>query len=144
MARVAIGAGPRQTLNAFREAEAYDRPSLLIAYSHGIGQGSETRDGLDQQYKAVTSGHWPLVRYDPMVRAANGNPFLLDSPRPRMQLDDYRKGELRLRALANTDPAAAGRLPDLAHQTIRQRWQICEEIATRSAGDFPANVRKDH
>lgn len=61
-----------------------------------------------------------------------------------MQLDDYRKGELRLRTLANTNPAAAGRPPDLAHQTVRQRWQICEEMATRSAGDFPANARKDH
>ena len=102
------------------------------------------RHGLDQQYSAVASGHWPLIRYDPMVRAANGNPFLLDSPRPRMQLRDYRKGELRFRALANADPAEADRLRDLAQQTVHQRWQIYEEMASRDAGDFPADARKDH
>jgi len=144
VARVAMGADPQQTLSAFREAEAYDGPSLLIAYSHCIGQGIEMRNGLDQQYKAVASGHWPLLRYDPMVRAANGNPFLLDSPRPRMQLKDYRKGELRFRALANRDPAEAERLGDLAQQSVQQRWQIYEEMATRSAGEFPADARKEH
>jgi pyruvate-ferredoxin/flavodoxin oxidoreductase len=143
VARVAMGADPQQTLSAFREAEAYDGPSLLIAYSHCIGQGIEMRHGLDQQYKAVASGHWPLIRYDPMVRAANGNPFLLDSPRPRIPLRDYRKGELRFRALANTDPTEAERLQDLAQETVRQRWQIYEEMATRSAKDFPADARRD-
>ena len=58
MVRFAMGAGSEQTLRALREAEAYDQPPLLIAYSHCIGQGSELRDGLDQQYKAVASGHW--------------------------------------------------------------------------------------
>jgi pyruvate-ferredoxin/flavodoxin oxidoreductase len=144
VARVAMGADPQQTLSAFREAEAYDGPSLLIAYSHCIGQGIDMRHGLDQQYAAVASGHWPLIRYDPMVRAANGNPFLLDSPRPRMQLSDYRKGELRFRALANRDPTEADRLGDLAQQIVRQRWQIYEEMASRNAGDFPADARKDH
>ena len=110
VARVAMGADPQQTLRAFREAEAYDGPSLIIAYSHCIAHGIDMRDGLDQQYRAVASGHWPLIRYDPVVRAAGGNPFLLDSPRPRMPLADYRQGELRFRALGNTDPAEAERL----------------------------------
>ena len=57
---------------------------------------------------------------------------------------DYRKGELRFRALANSDPAEAERLLDLSQQTVQQRWQIYEEMATRSAGDFPADARKDH
>jgi pyruvate-ferredoxin/flavodoxin oxidoreductase len=142
VARVAMGADPQQTLTAFRESEAYDGPSLLIAYSHCIGQGIDMRFGLDQQYKAVASGHWPLLRYDPMVRAANGNPFLLDSPRPRIQLSDYRNGELRFRSLTNREPDEAERLRDLAQQTVDQRWQIYEEMATRSAGDFPADARK--
>ena len=107
VARVAMGADPQQTLTAFREAEAYDGPSLLIACGHCIGQGIDTRNGLDQQYKAVASGHWPLIRYDPLVRAGGGNPFLLDSPRPRLQLSDYRKGELRFRALAKSNPTEA-------------------------------------
>jgi pyruvate-ferredoxin/flavodoxin oxidoreductase len=144
VARVAMGADPQQTLSAFREAEAYDGPSLLIAYSHCIAQGIEMRSGLQQQYNAVASGHWPLIRYDPAVRAANGNPFLLDSPRPRITLSDYRSGELRFRSLANTDPAEAERLGDLAQQTVRQRWQIYEEMATRHAGDFPADARREH
>ena len=86
VARVAMGADPHQTLTAFREAEAYDGPSLILAYSHCIAHGYDMRKGLDQQYKAVASGHWPLVRYDPTVRARGGNPFQLDSPRPRMPL----------------------------------------------------------
>jgi pyruvate-ferredoxin/flavodoxin oxidoreductase len=144
VARVAMGADPQQTLSAFREAESYDGPSLLIAYSHCIGQGIVMREGLTQQYNAVASGHWPLIRYDPMARAANGNPFLLDSPRPRIGLGDYRKGELRFRTLANSNPAEAERLLDLSQQTVQQRWQIYEEMATRSAGDFPTNGHKDH
>jgi pyruvate-ferredoxin/flavodoxin oxidoreductase len=78
-----------------------------------------------------------------MVRAANGNPFLLDSPRPRMQLSDYREGELRFRSLANRDPAEAERLGDLSQQLVYQRWEIYEGMAARSAGDFPADARKD-
>jgi pyruvate-ferredoxin/flavodoxin oxidoreductase len=144
VARVAMGADPQQTLTAFREAEAYDGPSLLIAYSHCIGQGIDMRHGLDQQYKAVASGHWPLIRYDPLVRAGGGNPFLLDSPRPRLQLSDYRKGELRFRALVKSSPAEAERLGGLAQQTVDQRWQIYEEMATRSAADFPSDARRNH
>ncbi len=143
VARVAMGADPQQTLSAFREAEAYDGPSLLIAYSHCIAHGFEIRDGLDQQYKAVASGHWPLLRYDPMIRAEGGNPFLLDSPRPRLSLQDYRQGELRFRALTNMNPPEAERLADLSQQTVNQRWAIYEEMATRSASEFPADARKE-
>ena len=143
VARVAMGADPQQTLRAFREAEAYDGPSLIIAYSHCIAHGIEMRDGLDQQYRAVASGYWPLVRYDPMVRAAGGNPFLLDSPRPRIALADYTKRELRYRALANTHPAEAERLGILAQEAVDQRWDTYEEMATRGAHRFPADARKD-
>jgi pyruvate-ferredoxin/flavodoxin oxidoreductase len=143
VARVAIGADPQQTLRAFREAEAYDGPSLLIAYSHCIAHGYDMRDGLDQQYRAVASGHWPLLRYDPAVRLADGNPFLLDSPRPRIPLAEYRKRELRFRALADADPAEAERLLGLAQQAADQRWRTYEEMATRTAGEFPADARKD-
>ncbi len=143
VARVAMGADPQQTLSAFREAEAYDGPSLLIAYSHCIAHGIEMRDGLDQQYKAVASGHWPLLRYDPVIRAEGGNPFLLDSPRPRLSLRDYRQGELRFRALTNLNPPEAERLDELAQQTVNQRWAIYEEMATRSASEFPADARKE-
>jgi pyruvate-ferredoxin/flavodoxin oxidoreductase len=143
VARVAMGADPQQTLRAFREAEAYDGPSLIIAYSHCIAHGIEMRDGLDQQYRAVASGYWPLVRYDPMVRAAGGNPFLLDSPRPRIALADYTQRELRYRSLTNAHPAEAERLGILAQEAVDQRWDTYEEMATRGAHRFPADARKD-
>ena len=143
VARVAMGADPQQTLRAFREAEAYDGPSLVIAYSHCIAHGYDLRAGLDQQYRAVASGHWPLMRYDPMRRATGRNPFLLDSPRPRMRLADYRKGELRFRVLANADPAEGERLLGIAQQAAEQRWQTYEEMATRGARGFPPDARKD-
>jgi len=143
VARVAMGADPQQTLRAFREAEAYDGPSLIIAYSHCIAHGIEMRDGLGQQYRAVASGYWPLVRYDPMVRAAGGNPFLLDSPRPRIALADYTQRELRYRTLSNAHPAEAERLGVLAQEAVDQRWDTYEEMATRGAHQFPADARKE-
>ncbi len=143
VARVAMGADPQQTLRSFREAEAYDGPSLVIAYSHCIAHGIEMRDGLDQQYRAVASGYWPLIRYDPVARAAGGNPFLLDSPRPRISLAAYTDRELRYRSLANTDPAEAERLHGLAEEAVALRWGVYEEMATRSAHEFPADGRKE-
>jgi pyruvate-ferredoxin/flavodoxin oxidoreductase len=143
VARVAMGADPQQTLAAFREAEAYDGPSLLIAYSHCIAHGIEMRGGLDQQYRAVASGHWPLVRYDPELRANGGNPFLLDSPRPRMTLGEYTGRELRYRALANAHPAEAERLHELAEEAVAQRWSVYEEMASRGAHEFPADARRE-
>jgi pyruvate-ferredoxin/flavodoxin oxidoreductase len=141
VARVAMGADPQQTLRAFREAEAYDGPSLVIAYSHCIAHGIDMRDGLGQQYRAVSSGYWPLIRYDPVLRSAGRNPFLLDSPRPRIALADYTRGELRYRALANTDPAEAERLGLLAQQAVEQRWATYEEMASRVSATFPADAR---
>jgi pyruvate-ferredoxin/flavodoxin oxidoreductase len=143
VARVAFGADAQQTLRAFREAEAYDGPSLIIAYSHCIAHGIEMRTGLDQQYRAVASGYWPLIRYDPMLRAAGGNPFLLDSPRPRIALADYTQRELRYATLGDTDPAEAERLGGLAQEAVRQRWATYEEMATRPAWRFPADARKE-
>jgi pyruvate-ferredoxin/flavodoxin oxidoreductase len=142
VARVAMGADPQQTLRAFREAEAYDGPSLIIAYSHCIAHGIEMRDGLNQQYRAVASGYWPLMRYDPVLHADGGNPFLLDSPRPRFPLTDFTGRELRYRALANTDPAEADRLGQLAQQAADQRWDTYEEMAGRGPARFPADARK--
>jgi len=142
VARVAMGADPQQTLRAFREAEAYDGPSMIIAYSHCIAHGIEMRDGLDQQHRAVASGYWPLIRYDPVLRAVGRNPFLLDSPRPRIKLTDYTYRELRYRALANTDPAEAERLAELAQQAVDQRWDTYEEMASRGPAHYPADARK--
>jgi pyruvate-ferredoxin/flavodoxin oxidoreductase len=144
VARVAMGADPQQTLKALREAEAYHGTSLVLAYSHCIAHGIEKdgiplRNGMDQQYRAVATGYWPLVRYDPVLREAGRNPFLLDSHRPRMPLDAYTGRELRYRILARTDPEAAERLHRLAQQQLSRRWATYEEMAARSPEWFPAS-----
>jgi pyruvate-ferredoxin/flavodoxin oxidoreductase len=141
VARVAMGADPQQTLKAFREAEAYDGPSLILAYSHCIAHGIDMRKGLDQQYSAVASGHWPLMRYNPVLRSAGKNPFLLDSPRPRMPLRDYHVKELRFRMLMNSDPESAERLLALGQEQVNRRWAEYEEMATRSADRFTEVAR---
>jgi pyruvate-ferredoxin/flavodoxin oxidoreductase len=148
VARVAMGADPEQTLRALREAEAYQGPSLVIAYSHCIAHGIEKngallRNGMDQQYRAVASGHWPLVRYDPMVREGGGNPFLLDSPRPRMPLNEYTGRELRYRSLARTHPAEAEKLVQLAQEEVDRRWATYEEMASHGADRFPMTETGD-
>ena len=141
VARVAMGADPQQTLKAFREAEAYDGPSLILAYSHCIAHGIDMRKGLDQQYAAVASGHWPLMRYNPVLRAAGRNPFLLDSPRPRMPLRDYHAKELRFRMLMNSDPETAERLLELGQEQVNRRWAEYEEMATRGPERFAEVAR---
>ncbi|MGV9743461.1 pyruvate:ferredoxin (flavodoxin) oxidoreductase [Rhodococcus zopfii] len=144
VARVAMGADPQQTLQAFREAEAYDGPSIVIAYSQCIAHGIDMSHGMDQQYRAVASGHWPLIRYNPVLRAAGENPFLLDSHRPRIPLDDYRSRELRYRSLSNSDPVEYDRLLGLAEEAIIQRWNRYEDMASRGPRHFTADARKDH
>jgi pyruvate-ferredoxin/flavodoxin oxidoreductase len=99
--------------------------------------------GMDQQYRAVASGYWPLMRYDPELRAAGKNPFLLDSPRPRIPLASYTQRELRYRSLSNTNPAEAERLAALGQEAVDQRWSTYEEMATRGAHQFPADARKE-
>ena len=141
VARVAMGADPQQTLRAMREAEAYDGPSLIVAYSHCIAHGIDMTKGMDQQYRAVASGYWPLIRYDPVLRAAGRNPFLLDSARPRIPLADYTSRELRYRILAQRDPAEAERLMTLAEHEVQLRWATYEEMATRGPARFPADAR---
>jgi pyruvate-ferredoxin/flavodoxin oxidoreductase len=137
-----MGADPQQTLRAFREAEAYDGPSLIIAYSHCISHGIPMRDGLAQQYRAVASGYWPLLRFNPVRRSEGLNPFLLDSSRPRISVKDYRKEELRLKMLVNSDPAEADRLMDLAQADVNRRWADYEDLATRPAEAFAADARR--
>ncbi|HUO37098.1 MAG TPA: pyruvate:ferredoxin (flavodoxin) oxidoreductase, partial [Mycobacterium sp.] len=143
VARVAMGADPQQTLQALREAEAYDGPSLVIAYSHCIAHGIEMRNGLDQQYRAVASGHWPLVRFDPVARSHGRAPFLLDSHRPRIPLTDYLYRELRYRSLANADPDEADRLLALAQQAVDLRWETYEDMASCAPHRFLSDGRRD-
>lgn len=141
VARVALGANPQQTLQAMREAEAYNGPSLIIAYSHCIAHGIDMREGLHQQKRAVASGHWPLIRYNPMIREAGGNPFNLDSLRPTLPLSEYRKHETRYKALAESHPEEAQRLMEIAQKVALRKWEVYEEMATRSASQFHPDAR---
>lgn len=134
VARVAMGANPQQTLLAFREAEAYPGPSLILAYSHCIAHGINMQKGLNQQSRAVHSGYWPLVRYNPAVTESNENPFVLDSPRPTIKLKDYADNELRYRMLRATNPEQADALMELAQEAVDRKWQLYEDMATMGQG----------
>ncbi len=142
VARVAMGADPQQTLKAFREAEAYDGPSLILAYSHCIAHGIDMKKGLDQQYLAVNSGHWPLMRFNPVLRAIDRNPFLLDSPRPRMSLRKYHHNELRFRMLERTNPDAAERMLEFGQLEVDRRWRDYEQMSIRTASEFAGRVKE--
>ncbi len=137
VARVAMGANPQQTLLAFREAEAYKGPSLILAYSHCIAHGINMEEGLQQQRRAVSCGHWPLIRYNPEVRKSQENPFVLDSQRPRLSFSEYAEHELRYSQLKRTNPQEADELLELAQHNIRQKWNDYEEMAKRSGEGFP-------
>ena len=136
VARVAMGANPQQTLLALREAEAYPGPSLILAYSHCIAHGIDMKKGLDQQYRAVRSGYWPLIRYNPALRKEGARPFVLDSARPTLDLEDYAYNELRYKILTRTDPAEAARLMALAKELSALRWRTYEEMAGYGAESF--------
>jgi pyruvate-ferredoxin/flavodoxin oxidoreductase len=126
VARVAMGANPQQTLLAFREAEAYPGPSLILAYSHCIAHGINMQHGMQQQQRAVMSGYWPLVRYNPEVLKSGENPFVLDSPRPRIPFREYAYQELRYKMLTRTNPAEAELLMDMAQEEVNLKWRQYE------------------
>ncbi|HHU40481.1 MAG TPA: pyruvate:ferredoxin (flavodoxin) oxidoreductase [Propionibacterium sp.] len=142
VARIAMGADPQQTLKAFREAEAYDGPSLILAYSHCIAHGIDMAKGLDQQYLAVNSGHWPLMRFNPVLRMQGRNPFLLDSPRPRFPLRAYHDNELRFRMLKSTDPEGAERMVEYGQMQVNRRWADYEQMSNRTAAEFAADAKE--
>jgi pyruvate-ferredoxin/flavodoxin oxidoreductase len=124
VARVAIGGSDTHTLKAFAEAEAHDGPSLIIAYSHCIAHGYDMSMGLDQQKKAVLSGYWPLMRYNPALRVEGKNPFQLDSKAPSIPLKDYAYQEARYTMLVRSDPAAARKLLTMAQDDVERQWRV--------------------
>ncbi len=136
VARIAFGANPQQTMLAMREAEAYDGPSLILAYSHCIAHGYDLKDGLTQQNNAVASGYWPLMRYNPVLRVKKLNPFILDSTRPEIPLKEFAYKELRYKVLTQTNPVEAEELMTLAQEMVNLRWKNYEELATKTASDF--------
>ncbi|HXW42171.1 MAG TPA: pyruvate:ferredoxin (flavodoxin) oxidoreductase [Xanthobacteraceae bacterium] len=140
VAQVAMGANPQQTLQAFREAEAYDGPSLILAYSHCIAHGIDMRFGLKQQDLAAASGYWPLIRYNPALRKVGENPFRLDSPRPTVAFKDYAYNEVRYTALTATEPREAEELLAMAQAVVAEKYRQYEDLAARDGSRFHPNA----
>jgi pyruvate-ferredoxin/flavodoxin oxidoreductase len=129
VARVAMGSSDQQTLNAFIEAEAYDGPSLIIAYSHCIAHGFPMRNGLQQQKLAVQTGYWPLYRFNPTLAKEGKNPLKLDSKAPSMALKDYIYNEARYKMLLQSDEERAEMLLNQAQNDVYERWKLYENMA---------------
>ncbi len=129
VARIAMGSSDMQTMKAFLEAEAYDGPSIIIAYSHCIAHGYDLVHGLDQQKLAVQAGHWPLFRYNPSLIEQGKNPFQLDSKAPTIGLDKYIYNETRYTMLRQSNPEAAAELLKEAQRDADERWKTYEYLA---------------
>jgi pyruvate-ferredoxin/flavodoxin oxidoreductase len=129
VATVALGANDAQTIRAFLDAESYNGPSIIIAYSHCIAHGIDMTRGMQQQKAAVNSGHWLLYRYDPRLSEQGKNPFALDSKPPSMPIKDYVYSETRYKMLTLSNPEEAKRLLQLAQGDVLARQQFYQQLA---------------
>lgn len=129
VARVAMGANDQQTLKAILEAEAFDGPSIVIAYSHCIAHGIDMAKGLDQQKLAVQSGHWSLFRYNPDLALEGKNPLTIDSKEPSIPLEQYIYNETRYRMLTQSDEERAEMLLKSAQADVKARWHYYQQMA---------------
>jgi pyruvate-ferredoxin/flavodoxin oxidoreductase len=145
--RIAMGANDAHTVRVMREAEAYDGPSLILAYSHCIAHGFNLAHGMEQQKLAVQCGHWPLMRYNPDQAADGANPFTLDSKAPSLPLKKYAYNETRYTMLAHSKPQVSNDLLDGAQENIHTRWKIYEKMAEKTPvapnGPAAGNNNKD-
>jgi pyruvate-ferredoxin/flavodoxin oxidoreductase len=129
VARIALGAAPAQAIRAFVEAESYEGPSLIIAYSHCIMHGIDMASGMGEQKKAVDSGYWPLYRFDPRLLAQGKNPLQFDSRPPKIDLEEYAYGENRYRILKRSRPEVAARLMAEAKKDVALRFKLYQQLA---------------
>jgi pyruvate-ferredoxin/flavodoxin oxidoreductase len=137
VASVAMGAKDEHTLKAFLEAEAYDGPALIIAYSHCIAHGINMTTANQNQKATVNAGHWLLYRYNPERAALGENPLHLDSPAPRMKIADYFKLENRFKMLEKSEPRAARELLGQAQAEVITRRTFYEFLATQTFNPIP-------
>jgi pyruvate-ferredoxin/flavodoxin oxidoreductase len=135
VARVAMGYNDQQTLRSFIEAESYDGPSLIIAYSHCINHGYDMARGLNQQKLAVQSGAWPVYRYDPRLAAAGKNPLAIECKEPTVSWEDYAYNETRYKMLTISDEERAEELSKKASQGIKNRWELYQQMAAMHYGN---------
>ncbi len=129
IAKVSMGANPAQVVKAMNEAEAYNGPSLIIAYAHCINHGINMTTGLEQQKKAVKCGHWPLYRYNPELEGQGKNPLKIDSQAPSITFDEYAMGENRYRMLKLTNPTMADELMAMSQADVLKSWKFLEARA---------------
>lgn len=129
VAQIAMGASDAQTMKAFMEAESYPGPSLIIAYSHCIAHGYDMAKGLDQQKKAVQSGHWMMYRHDPRRLESGKNPLIIDSKKPSIPIEDYIYQENRYKMLKKLMPEQASVLLDEANIKATERYNQYKQIS---------------
>lgn len=144
VAHVALGANDQQTLRAFQEAEAYDGPSLIIAYSHCIAHGIEMNKGLEQQKLAVQTGYWPLYRYNPALAEEGKNPFTLDSKAPALPLEAYAYNETRYRMLLQSNQQRAESLMQQAREDVQERFTRYQQMAATQPDASKVLTSKEH
>jgi len=130
IAQVAFGANQAQTLKAFLEADAYNGPALIIAYSTCIAHGIDMSKGIEAQKKAVECGYWPLYRYNPELEAQGKNPFVISSKDPSIPFEEYAYRENRYKALRNSNPEAAKTFLKEAEADIQRRWKLLKHMAS--------------
>ncbi|WP_211262426.1 pyruvate:ferredoxin (flavodoxin) oxidoreductase [Nitriliruptor alkaliphilus] len=128
VAKIALGADERQTIKAFREAESWPGPSLLLAYSTCIAHGVDMRHSMGRMDLAVKTGYWPLFRFQPDA-AEDTRPFRLDSKPPSVPLEDFLSTEGRYAVLERSDPERAAQLRELAARDVDERWRYYEQLA---------------
>jgi pyruvate-ferredoxin/flavodoxin oxidoreductase len=131
VAKVAMGYNRIQAIRAFREAEAYNGPSIVIAYSHCIAHGIDMMKGMDQQDRAVTSGVWPLYRFNPELIEQGKNPFKLDSKEPSGDVEEYIYNEVRYKSLRSANPERAEMLLGKIKKDIDRKWKEYKYLADR-------------
>jgi len=124
VAQIAVGAKDLQTLKAIEEAEAYDGPSLIVAYSHCGDHGYDLKDGALQQEKAVETGYWPLFRFDPSK--PKGKKFRLDSKAPSKPLSHFMYNETRFTRVVKDDAELGAKLLKQAQEEVETRWERLE------------------
>ena len=129
VASVSMGANKNQVLKAILEAETYDGPSLVIAYSPCINHGIDMGQSMEEGKKAVESGYWPLYRYDPRLKEEGKNPFILDSQEPKGNFKEFLLGEVRYSSLKRTFPDNAERLFQKAEEDMKERYQLYKHMA---------------
>ncbi len=135
IARVAMGYNDLQVIRAMVEADAYDGPSIIIAYAHCIAHGIDMAEGLLTQKAAVDSGHYPLFRFNPALAAEGKNPLKLDSKPPKIALEDFVYQQTRFKMLTKMMPERAKELLALAKKDIAQRWRLYEQWAAMEYGN---------